>query len=482
MQYATFRCAISGPLPMNYLTRYAALTRPVETCVVGSGQFGQSLLAQSRFIPLLRARVVVDLTAEAAAHALAQAGWARADIAPCETPRHAAAAFAAGKAVAAATLDTVIDLPFDMLVEATGRPEAAARHALAAIEARRHVLLVTKETDSVAGPELARRARAAGVGLTPVDGDQPSLLIDLVTWGQTLGFDILCAGKSSEYDFVFDRASGEIASNGVAAHLPALADWWAPAGRPLRDVAAGRAAILGERYGLRAVPDLCEMTLVANACGLAADTPPFHAPVARIPEVAGLLREGDGLLSGGGRLDVFHHLRAPDEASFAGGVFITVRCQDSASWRVLAEKGHAVAADGATAMIYLPRHLLGLEAATSVLDCAGLGQSAYGADYAPRVDLVAVATRDLPEGARLEAKGHHHTIDGVAAEMRPATSLARDETTPYYLVADRRLARPVRAGDAIRPSDVAFEQGSSLLALRQAQDVAFFAGSGRRTK
>ena len=465
---------------MNYLTRYAALTRPIETCVAGAGQFGQSFLAQARRIDRLRARIVVDLAAEAAAQALAQAGWPRADIALCDTPREARSAFAAGKAVAAASLDTVIELPFDMLVEATGQPEAAARHSLAAIAARRHVLLVTKETDSVAGPELARRARAAGLGLTPVDGDQPSLLIDLVTWGQTLGFDILCAGKSSEYDFVFDRATGEVVSNGVAARLPALADWWAPAGRPLRDVAAGRAAVLGDRYGLRAVPDLCEMTLVANASGLTADTPPFHAPVARIPEVAGLLREGDGLLSGAGRLDVFHHLRAPDEASFAGGVFIVVRCEDHASWRVLAEKGHAVAADGATAMIYLPRHLLGLEAATSVLDCAGLRQSAYGADYAPRCDLVAVATRDLAAGEQLEAKGHHHTIDGVAAQMRPAAPLARDETTPYYLLADRRLARPVRAGAAIRPSDVMFDEGSTLLALRQAQDSAFLAtGTGR---
>jgi predicted homoserine dehydrogenase-like protein len=159
-----------------------------------------------------------------------------------------------------------------------------------------------------------------------------------------------------------------------------------------------------------------------------------------------------------------------------------VRCQDRTSWQVLAEKGHAVSPDGASAMIYLPRHLLGVEAATSILDVVGLKQSGYGADYAPRVDLAAVATRDLAAGTVLTAKGHHHTIDGVAAEMRPATPLTRDETTPYYLVADRRLARPVRAGDAIRPSDVAFEQGSSLLALRQAQDVAFFAGSGRRTK
>ena len=460
---------------MNYHSRYAAVARPVETCVLGGGAFGRSFVAQARFIAKMGARIVVDLTAEAAGEALVAAGWPAADVRLCRTAGEAQAAWQGGQAVAADRLETVIDLPFECLVEATGHPEAAARHALMAIEARRHVLMVTKETDSVAGPYLAQRARARGVGMTPVDGDQPSLLIDLVTWGETLGFTIHAAGKSSEYDFVFDRASGRVASNGRPADLPLLEQFWAPGGRTLPEVCTGRARILAQAYPLKAVPDLCEMTLVANATGLVADVPGFHAPVARIPEVADLLapQAAGGLLSGTGRLDVFHHLRAPDEASFAGGVFIVVGCQDRDSWAILAEKGHVVSRSGETAMIYLPRHLLGLEAATSVLDLVGLGQSAYGADYRPRTDLVAVASANLPAGTELTAKGHHHTIDGVTAEMRPMQALAADATTPYYLVANRRLTRAVQAGAAIRLSDLEIDEGSVLLGLRREQDRAF---------
>ena len=460
---------------MNYHTRYAAVREPISTCLVGGGAFGQSFLAQARFIRKLSARIAVDLTAEAAGKALEAAGFAKADIRLCTTPAEARAAFDAGHAIAAGRLDTVIGLPFRMLVEATGHPEAAAQHALMAIAAQRHVLLVTKETDSVAGPMLARLAREAGVNITPVDGDQPSLLIDLVTWAETLGFDLLCAGKSSEYDFVFDAATGRVVSNGAMAELPAMRTVWSAEGRGLRDLAAARAGILGAAFPLRTVPDLCEMTLVANATGLGADIPPFHMPVARVPEVAALFSPspGHGLLFGTRRLDVFHHLRAPDEASFAGGVFVTVACQDRTSWQVLAEKGHVVSADGASAMIYLPRHLLGLEAATSILDLAGLGLSGYGDDYHPRVDLVAVATRDLAAGEELTAKGHHHTIDGVAAEMRPMSPLSADRTTPYYLVANRRLARAVRAGAAIRLSDLEIAPGAALLDLRIRQDKAF---------
>lgn len=461
---------------MNYHTRYATIARPVETCLVGGGAFGQSFLGQARFIKRLSARIAVDLTADVAARALAAAGFAKAGIRLCETPAEARLAFDAGHAVAAGRLETVIGLPFDMLVEATGHPEAAAVHALMAIDTRRHVLLVTKETDSVAGPMLARRAKAEGVGATPVDGDQPSLLIDLITWAETLGFDLLAGGKSSEYDFVLDPATGAVASNGQTAILPQLREFWRPGARALWDVAEARAQVLGTAFPLRAVPDLCELTLVANATGFGPDTPPLHAPVARVPEVADLFTDAaaGGLLAGSRRLDVFHNLRAADEVSFAGGVFVTLRCHDRVSWQVLAGKGHVVSRDGGTAMVYLPRHLLGLEAATSVLDLAGLGQSGYGEDYAPRIDLVAVATRDLAAGTALAAKGHHHTIDGVAAEMRPAAPIRADRTTPYYLVANRVLARPVRAGEAIRFSDLEIASGSALLDLRLKQDVAFF--------
>ena len=460
---------------MNYHSRYRSLRAPVRACVVGGGAFGQSFLAQARFIRRLSARIVVDLTAEAAGEALALSGHPRADIRLCSTAEEARAAFAAGHAIAAARLEAVIDLPFDIVIEATGHPEAAAIHAAMAIEARRHLLLVTKETDSVIGPMLAQMAREAEVGIGPVDGDQPALLIDLVTWGETLGFEILCAGKSSEYDFVFDRASGEVTSNGQTASLPGLSRWWSHGGDGLKDACEGRASVLGQAFSLKAVPDLCEMTLVANACGLDPDTPAFHAPVARVPELATLfsLEASGGLLSGQRRLDVFHHLRAPDEASFAGGVFITIRCKDAASWKVLAEKGHVVSKDGSTAAIYLPRHLLGVEAATSVLDLVGLNQSSYPDDYAPRMDLVAVATRDIAAGTRLDAVGHHHTIAGVSAEMRPMAALSADLTTPYYLVANRVLARDVAKGAPIRPSDLDIGENSMLLSLRQRQDSYF---------
>jgi predicted homoserine dehydrogenase-like protein len=128
---------------MNFHAHYAGITEPVETCLVGSGSFGRSYLAQSRRTRLVSARIAVDMTADAAGRAFAAAGFAPSEIALCETTAEARAAWDSGRCVAAASLGIVLGLPFQLLVEATGSPEGATRHSLAAIDAGRHVALVS---------------------------------------------------------------------------------------------------------------------------------------------------------------------------------------------------------------------------------------------------------------------------------------------------------------------------------------------------
>ncbi|WEX08729.1 flagellar biosynthesis protein FlgA [Chelativorans sp. AA-79] len=452
---------------------YAGANRKVVVCLVGSGAFGRSLLASR--VPLMHVAMAVDVDARRAAAALCAAGAEEDRITVCENAEDARAAFAAGSLIAAGDLADVIDLPFDILVEATGSPEAGARHAEMAIAAGRHVALVTKEVDSVVGPGLARRAAAAGAVVTPVDGDQPSLLIDLVTWAEVLGFEVVAAGKSSEYDFVFDPAAGTLTSNGAtvsAAKFAALLDL---GDRDVAELVAARAQAAAA-LPQRAVPDLCELAVVSHSVDLEPDRPDLHCPIARISEVPtffSTLREG-GLLSGERRMDVFHCLRLPGEVSFAGGVFVVIRCRDEASWDMLAGKGHILSRTGETAMIYLPRHLLGLEAATSILDAALLGRSSGAPEPRPRFDLVAVAERDLEQGRVLVASGHHHAIEDVTAALLPAAALAAERPAPFYLAADRRLVRPVRAGEPIRLADLDLDRNSPLFIARLEQDAWFF--------
>ncbi|EPC02652.1 hypothetical protein L861_09925 [Litchfieldella anticariensis FP35 = DSM 16096] len=422
----------------------------------------------------LSARIAVDVSAAAAQRALERAGVPVVQIMVCHSEEEALEAWKSGRYIAAGSIDTVIGLPFDILVESTGIPEAGAQHAYTAIMAGKHVGIATKETESVVGPYLTHLARRKGLVFTPLDGDQPSLLIGLVTWAKTLGFEIVAAGKSSEYDFIWDEQRQHILCNGESYPAPAMTNLWSlPEGAERESVAARAAAL--EAIPLISVPDLCEMANVANATGLLPDCPEFHATVLRIPEVPTVLDtiENGGVLSGTGRLEVFNCLRKPDEVSFAGGVFVVVRCEDDAAWELLRGKGHILSRSGQSAMIYLPRHLLGLEAPVSLLDAVQNGLVSGGGEAtAPRIDLVARATCALPAGHTFEMRGHHRNIEGLRPEAHPARSLDPDGAVPFYLLPGARLRRNIAAHDII-PFSALKVADSTLLRLRREQDEIF---------
>ncbi|NWO11457.1 flagellar biosynthesis protein FlgA [Chromohalobacter salexigens] len=460
---------------MNYLN-YFESDRVVEACVAGAGDFGTGVLRQALNMKAFSARIAVDVDARNARLALERAGVDIAAIVECHGIEQARAAWDAGCYIASGDLSTVVDLPFDILVEATGIPEAGALHAEAAIEAGKHVGIATKETESVVGPYLTHKALEKGLIFTPLDGDQPSLLIGMVTWAKTLGFEIIAAGKSSEYDFVWDEANQEIQCNDARYPLPTMADLWTLQDSREAEMAGARIEAASDMQ-LISVPDLCEMTNVANATGLLPDRPEFHAPLLRIPEVPTVLdtRDQGGILQNGGRLEVFNCLRKPDEVSFAGGVFVVLRCEDAASWELLRGKGHVVSRSGASAMVYLPRHLLGLEAPISLLDAVLHNLPSGGGEATqPRIDLVARAIRDLPTGHRFEMIGHHRVIDGLRPEAHPARSIDGGGAAPFYLLPGARLLRDIAAGEPIPFDALDNVPNSALLRLRREQDRTFF--------
>lgn len=458
---------------MNYVHHFEPATI-VEACVAGAGDFGRGVLRQARQMKQLSARIAIDINPERAAQAFRHAGVADSDIMVCHSESDAQRAWDKGLFIAASSFDTVKALPFDILVESTGIPDVGAQYAESALLAGKHVGIATKETESVVGPYLTRLAMEQGRIFTPLDGDQPSLLIGLLTWAETLGFEIIAAGKSSEYDFIWDEAAGVVRCNDSEYDARDLAPLWALDDQDACATAKARGEVLAAIPQI-SVPDLCEMVNVANATGLQPDLPEFHALVLRTIEVPTLLdtQAHGGVLEGGRRLEVFNCLRRPDELSFAGGVFVVVRCEDPHVWQLLRGKGHVMSRSGDSAMVYLPRHLLGLEAPISLLDAVLNGLNSGGGEATtPKFDLTARATRAIPAGQRLEMKGHHRHIDGLRPEIHPAQALASDARVPFYLLPGATVVRDIAPGQLITLADVELPN-SKLKALRLAQDALF---------
>jgi predicted homoserine dehydrogenase-like protein len=460
---------------MNYLELFSgAGARPVRAALAGVGEFGYTLLHRARRIPGFQVVALADRDTAKVARALEQLGYRDDQWRACGSPGAAADTVARGRIALCADGALLAELPHDILVEATGDADAGTRHALDAIAARRHVAMVTKETDSVVGPILARKARAAGVVYTPVDGDQPALLIGLVSWARLLGLPIVAAGKSSEYDFVFDPAAETVSWKEQRVRVPGFGKLWNAGDRRLAALMQERAEALRE-LPRRIAPDYCEMCVVANATGLKPDVPELHVPHARTPELAQWYapREHGGLVARRGALDVFQCLRRPDEASFAGGVFVCVALEDESAAALLAGKGIPVSADRRYAVIYNPSHLLGVEAPVSILAAARLGRSVLDESARPVCDMIAVAAEDLPAGTRLEMAGTRHTLRALDARLADAAGGAPDAPVPYYMLTGVQLARKVARGSPVTRADVTPPKDSVLWRLRAEQDSVF---------
>ena len=460
---------------MNYEALFkAAREKTVRAAIVGAGEFGTSFIFQARRVPGLEVPAVCNRTAEKAVAAYMNAGISEEDVCVCESETEVKKAFDRGKFIAVSDGMLLMDLPLDVLVEGTGNPEVAAMYADAAVSHGMHVAMVSKEADSVVGPILFEKARKNGLVYTAVEGDQPSLLIGMITWGRTLGMNIICAGKSSEYDFIYDPEAKTVACLERVVRVPAFDDLWLIKDRDAKEIAEKRSAMLAD-IPQHATPDLCEMGVVCNATGMKPSIETFYAPVARTNEVPEFLttRERGGLLEKEGVVDVFNCLRRPDEAGMSGGVFIIVECEDKASWKVLAAKGHPTNRNNTSAMIYHPVHLLGVEAPISVLAAALLNHATGGEEMNPVCDLVGRAKTDLKAGTVLEAVGHHHVIEGVESLLVDGIKATGGNPVPFYMMDKTSLTRDVPAGAIISCDMVSHSPDSVLWRLRGEQDELF---------
>lgn len=427
---------------------------PARFALTGAkGAYARTLLAQAKLGDLVRPTVLCDLDTEGVAALCIDLGY---DPDAFVIASSADEVAAAGERIAiVADLDLIRASDAEVLVEATGSPVHGTRASLSAIEDGRHVVMVSKEVDTVSGPALGRAANEAGVVYTLAHGDQPANLLDLIGWARLVGFEVVAAGKSSEYDLVYDPAAGTVTQLDETHEVDTAAFDRLLALGEVESTLAARAAAVAS-FTRSAAADLCEMAAVAAQSDLVPDTELFHYPVARIAELADIyaLRADGGILEGPGRVDVFSALRVVGEPSFAGGEFVVVRTGDASTWEVLRQKGHVLSRDGRYACIFWPYHLMGVETVATIAAAARLGVGTGRPGAAPRVMMAGRARHDLAAGTRLTMGGHHHEIEGVAPVVREIAATPAD-AAPFYLAAHTTLARPVAAGELIMLADLA---------------------------
>ena len=413
--------------------------------------YGYTLLAQIPKVRLMQLRVVCSRHPEECYAVLEEIGYDVSKVVVCENIEQINAA-AEDAILIVKDYHLVQECGITALVECTGNTAVSADAAINALKKGVNVYMVSKETDSVCGTMLNQIAAENGAVYALVNGDQPRNLLDLYSWGKLLGLDIVAMGKSSEYDFVWDRETGDMHYlDGVSEKepMPEMLEHWYYQGTETLD---GRRKLL-EKYAEVISADLCEMNLVSNVTGYVPASPFLSYPIAKPSELADIFipKEDGGILEKTGVVDVFYNLRGKDEASFCGGEFIIVRCEDKKMWDILKSKGHVMSRNEKYACIYSPYHFMGMETPTSILlgDFMDIGTHPECRQVST---LAGVANRDLAKGTVLTVAGHHHAIEGLTPELLERKEAG--EVAPFYLLNGSVLLNDVKKGQPVTMADV----------------------------
>ncbi len=422
----------------HLLRRRAEAGRPVRVGLIGAGKFGAMFLAQVPTIPGLEVTAIADLDSDRARATCRAVGWDDARVARTRFLDDGLSLCASGEV--------------EVVVEATGSPSAGIAHALAAIAAGKHIVMVNVEADVLAGPLLARRAAEKGVVYSMAYGDQPALVSELVDWARAAGFTVVAAGKGTKYLPLYHQVTPD--------------EVWTHYG--LTPEAARAAGMNPQMFNsfLDGTKSAVEMAAIANACALDAPEDGLAFPPCGVDDLPNVLRprSAGGQLARAGMVEVVSSLERDGKPVFRDlrwGVYVVLEAPTDYAAACFKQYGLVTDSSGRYAAMYKPFHLIGLELSISVLNAALRGEPT-GSAREWRADVASVAKRALKEGEILDGEGGY-TVYGKTVPARRAKAEA---LLPIGLAHKVRLKRAIATGGTLRLDDVDLDTGSLAVRIR----------------
>jgi len=410
---------------------------PIRVGLVGAGFMGRGLVNQIvNSVPGMQVAAIAARRPEQGLRAYAEAG--------VDGVVHADDAAAVSRAVQAGTPAVVPDAlemtaadGIDVVVDVTGAVDFGARVALSCFEHGKHLVLLNAEVDATVGPELARRADAAGVIYTGADGDQPGVEMNLYRFVKGIGLTPLVAGNIKGLQDPYRTPTTQAG----------FAERWGQDPHMVTSFADGTKISV-------------EQAVVANATGMT-----VHK--------RGMLgrdhREHIDTLTA--RYDV-DELRA-----LGGAVDYVVGAQPGPGVYVFAthddpRQKHYLElyklGTGPLYSFYTPYHLCHFEVPNTVARAALLGEATLRPLGHATVEVIALAKTDLAAGTVLDGLGGYHYY----GEADRADVTAREGLLPIGVAEGCRLLRDVPKDAVLRYDDVELPPGRLVDELRAAQQAA----------
>ena len=413
---------------------------PVTVGLVGVGQMGLDLMVQLGLMAGVRLGAAAGRRMDNLRAAAASAGYRPDDMLLTPTANAIDSAIEAGRLALCEGFETMCAAGrIDVIIDATGNPNTGSMIAREAIRNGKHVVMLNVEADITIGRLLKAEAARAGVIYTGAAGDEPTSTIELIGFAQSLGLEIIAAGKGKNNALKFDAMPEDYEVEARARDMN---------GRMLVEFVDGTKTMV-------------EMTALANATGLVPDVPGMHGPAAAIDVLADVLcsREDGGILSTTGVVDY------SIGKGVAPGVFCVVKPRHP---RVLERLTDLKVGKGPCFTLFRPYHLTSLEVPLSALKAVLHRRVDMQPLDRPVAECVALAKRDLAPGDRLGRIGER---DYRGFTMRWAEARAAGNL-PLGLAESARVLKPIRAGEHLTYANCAPDESLAITQLRRELDTS----------
>ncbi len=410
-----------------------ALGRDVRVALVGARQMGRGFGYQIFRMPGLSLALVVDVDADRIRSLFNDIGIK--DVVISTDHKVLSDAILAGKATGTTTTEFIAELPYDIVVEATGVPDVGAQVTYSCLQAKKDVAVLNVEMDVTIGPLLHNIAESGGAVYTVCHGDEPIEAKALVDFARDLQFEVVAAGKGKNNPF-----------------------------EPLSTPDTVRERALSKRMNPKMLcsftdgsKTMTEMVALANATGLELSKRGMygpHATVKTLTEVFALQKDG-GVLDRPGVVDYCMGDVAP-------GVFVIVR---SDAPYINHEMTYLAMGPGPYFALYRPFHLASIEAPLSVARAVLDREASL---FAPSLmaEVTTMAKRDLFPGDTIDGIGGY-TVRGYADIAKDAKG---DNLVPIGLIQNAIVQKPIKVGELISYDQVELDESSLIVQLRRKQD------------
>lgn len=410
----------------------------IKVAIVGAGLMGKGMVSQMMLVKGMKPSLVISNKIQDAIEAYTLAGVSKADIVIAKNLNEINIAMEQNKYIASDITDyaTKPNL-IDVVVDATGVPDAGARIAMDAIFNKKHVILLNVEADVVVGPILNKMARNTGVVYSGTAGDEPGAVKEIFDFAEATGFEVLAIGKGKNNPIDYDATPDSVRDQALKSKL-----------KPLRLASF-----------IDGTNTMIEMAAMANATGFIPDIRGGHGPttdVKNLPKVYSLKEEGG----------ILNKYKIIDYAlGIAPGVFAIVT---TSLPQVHHEMQFLKMGAGPNYVLYRPYHLTSLETPISIARAYFYNEPTIAPIYdKPVAEVVTIAKKDLKQGERLDGIGEYTILGSIETYEK-----AKEENLlPIGLVNENAVVkRDIKKGEFITYDMVDLDKTTMIYKLRQMQE------------